>query len=40
VNVIPIALGGGAVLVVGLIIGFIGLSRRSRNPLPRDRWRP
>jgi murein DD-endopeptidase MepM/ murein hydrolase activator NlpD len=39
-NVVPIVLGVGAVLIVGVIIGAIGLSRRSRNPLPRDRWRP
>ena len=39
-NLVPLVLGVGAVLIVGVLLGIYGLSRRPRNPLPRDRWRP
>jgi hypothetical protein len=39
-NIVPIVLGVGAVILIGVVLGLYGLSRRTRNPLPRDRWRP
>jgi hypothetical protein len=39
-NLVPIVGGVGAVVLVGVVLGLIGLARRNRNPLPRDRWRP
>jgi hypothetical protein len=39
-NLIPIVVGVGAVTLSGVVLGLFALTRRQRQPLPRDRWRP